>query len=188
MVTSSSGYQFSLNSMNACGHIWTETHVLSRRKEGRFHVRNPWWETTKEHGPGGCIGNHKLAGGWQKVEWKYLPGRENALRKYQSVASERGNFCLAVGRGGHSFKLLKGPTKSLVYSELGRSWLGLWHLSPSSPLKLTWRLPVSSVRLMVAWGGHFEATVTGADHRGFVFGAALWHLELKHSEAERGCH
>lgn len=123
--------------MNACGHIWTETHVLSRRKEGRFHVRNPWWETTKEHGPGGCIGNHKLAGGWQKVEWKYLPGRENALRKYQSVTSERGNFCLAVGRGGHSFKLLKGPTKSLVYSELGRSWLGLWHLSPSSPLKLT---------------------------------------------------
>lgn len=106
------------------------------------------------------VGSHTLASGWQKIKWKCLSGRGNALCKCQSVASERGNFCIAVGRDGYSFKLFKGPSKSLVYSELGRSCLGLWHFSPSSPWKLTWRRPVSSVRLTgrLAWSlsGHCD--------------------------------
>lgn len=32
-------------------------------------------------------------------------------------------------------QIIQGPTKGLTYSELGKSWLRLWHLSPSSPLK-----------------------------------------------------
>lgn len=56
-----------------------------------------------------CIGGHKTASGWQKVKGKCLLGKENALCKHQSIASEKGNFYIAAGRDEHSFK---GLTKA----------------------------------------------------------------------------
>lgn len=70
-----------------------------------------------------CTGRPKIASGWQKAKGKFLPGRENALCRHQSVASERGQFLCCVGRDGYSFRSSKGPQKAWhVLNLAGAAW------------------------------------------------------------------
>lgn len=70
-----------------------------------------------------CTGCPKISSGWQKAKGKFLPGRENALCRHQSVASERGQFLCCVGRDGYSFRSSKGPQKAWhVLNLAGAAW------------------------------------------------------------------
>lgn len=89
---------------------WKHTYTL--RKEGKFYVRNSWWEI-KYHGPDVRTASHKTARGWQKVKGKCLPGRKNALWNIKALLL-RGAIFMLCWQDGYSFTSLKGPTKGLV--------------------------------------------------------------------------
>ena len=66
----------------------------------------------------------RLPAAGRKLRGNACLGKENALGKHQSTASERGNFYIAVGRDEHSFKSFKGPTKKVwhILRLAGADW------------------------------------------------------------------
>lgn len=160
---------FSLSNGSLCGHTWTETHRRSLY-EKREQIL--------------CEG---LVLASHQVTWTGTCVQA-ALRLPVAGRRPRENSCLEermpcadikvlLLRGGDFYVVLAEMAthsdRPKAHKRLGMFWtwrelLGAVAFIPFQPFTLTWRLPVSSLRL-TAWGSHFLATGTGAGSRGSVF-------------------
>lgn len=130
------------------------------------------------------IGGLKIASGWHTVKGKCLPGRECPVQTSKWCFWE-GQFLYCCWQG---WILIRSPYKRLGIFCAWRELVGIVTFIHFQSFKLTWRLPVSNLRL-TAWGGCFQATVTGADCCGFVFSGARQQstAETQWRLRQRGC-
>lgn len=116
-----------------------------------------------------CIGSHKIASGQQKMKGNACLGEKSTPCANIKALLLRGVIFILLLADMDTNANHSGPYKS---PDIFWTWwelVGTVAFISFQSFKVTWRLPVSSLRL-TTWGSCFQATVTRANRCGFVFG------------------